>query len=118
VNVETIRDYCINKKGAEESFPFDESTLVFKVMNKMFALLPLDSEVPRINLKANPEWSYELRESYPQIYGAFHMNKKHWNSVEYEDGIEDSLMVKMIDHSYDCIVIKLTKKAQRELEKL
>lgn len=118
MNIESIREYCINKKGVEESFPFDESTLVFKVMNKMFALLALDSEVPRVNLKANPEWSCELRESYPQIYGAFHMNKKHWNSIDFENGIEESLMYKMIDHSYDCVVDKLTKKAQRELEEL
>ncbi len=115
MNIETFREYCISKKGVEETFPFDEVTLVFKVMNKMFALLPLHSENPRANLKADPEWSIELRESYPQIYGAFHMNKKHWNSVEIENDLDDALVVKMIDHSYDLVVSKLTRKLKEEL---
>ena len=72
MNVESLRDYCLTKKCTEESFPFGEDTLVFKVMNKMYALLNLNSETPRVNLKADPEWSEELRESFSQIYGAFH----------------------------------------------
>ncbi|MDA8692848.1 MmcQ/YjbR family DNA-binding protein [Saprospiraceae bacterium] len=115
MNIESLRDYCLSKVGAEESFPFGEDTLVFKVMNKMFALLPLNIEVPRINLKTDPEWSEDLRESYSQIYGAFHMNKKHWNSVDIENGLEDALIVKMVDHSYDLVVAKLPKKLKEEL---
>ena len=118
MNVEIFRNYCLGKTGAEESFPFGEDTLVFKVMNKMFALLPLQNEIPRVNLKANPDWSEELRESYPQIYGAYHMNKKHWNSVEIENGVDDALIIKMVDHSYDLVVAKLPQKLKKELSLL
>jgi len=118
MNIETFREHCISKKGVKEAFPFGEGTLVFKVMGKMFALLPLDEEIPRINLKADPEWSIQLREMHHQITGGFHMNKKHWNTVKLEDGLDTKLIVKMIDHSYDLVVSKLTKKLKAELENL
>jgi len=84
-------------------------------MNKMFALVPLNSEIPSANLKADPEWSIELREHHHQITGGFHMSKKHWNTVLLEDELEEALIIKMIDHSYDLIVSKLTKKQREEL---
>ncbi len=118
MDIETFREYCLSKKGVEESFPFDEVTLVFKVMGKMFALTGLDREVPTANLKADPDWSIELREQHTQIYGGYHMNKKHWNTVELENGLEDRLIVEMIDHSYDLVVSKLTKKLKAELANL
>lgn len=115
MNIETFREACLKCKGAEETFPFDEVTLVFKVMGKMFALLPLDEETPRVNLKADPEWSIELRESHHQIIPGWHMNKKHWNTIYIEDGLEDALLTEMIHHSYDLVVSKLTKKQKQEL---
>lgn len=118
MNIETFREYCIAFPGTEETFPFDEVTLVFKVMGKMFALMPLNDDPPRANLKADPEWSEELRESHHQIIPGFHMNKKHWNTVYVEDGLEDELIIKMIKHSYDLVVSKLTKKLKAELEEL
>jgi len=118
MNVETFREYCLQKKGCEENFPFDEVTLVFKVMGKMFALVPLDNEIPSANLKANPEWSLELRERHHQISPGFHMNKKHWNTVHIDDGLEHKLIFEMIDHSYDLVVSKLTKKLKQELDTL
>lgn len=118
MNVETFREYCLSKKGTEESFPFDEVTLVFKVMGKMFALVPLEKELPSANLKADPEWSLELREHHPQVTPGFHMNKKHWNTVYIDDGLEQKLILEMIDHSYDLVVSKLTKKLKQELADL
>jgi len=118
MNLEFLREYCLSKKGVEETFPFDEVTLVFKVMGKMFALTPLDNEEATVNLKADPEWSIELREKYSQVRPGFHMNKRHWNTVELENGLDDKLIAKMIDHSYDCVVSKLTKKLKAELESL
>lgn len=118
MNVETFREYCLIKKGVEETFPFDEVTLVFKVMGKMFALVPLDNDEATANLKADPDWSIELRESHHQIIPGFHMNKKHWNTVSLEDGLDNKLIAKMIDHSYDLVVSKLTKKLKAELESL
>ena len=115
MDIENFRDYCLSKKGSEEYFPFDEVTLVFKVMGKMFALLPLDELTPKANLKADPDWSVELREQYHQITGGFHMNKKHWNTVLIDDGLDDALILKMIDHSYQLVVSKLPKKLREEL---
>lgn len=117
MNIEAYRDYCIAKKGVTESFPFDESTLVFKVMNKMFALTGVES-FEFINLKCDPEKALELREVYEGISGAFHMNKKHWNSVSTRGDISDQLIFNLIDDSYDLVVSSLTKKLQNELKSL
>ncbi len=116
MNIEVFREFCLIKKGVEETFPFDEHTLVFKVMGKMFALLPLNADTPRANLKADPDWSEELREAHHQIIPGFHMNKKHWNTVHIEDGLEEELIYKMIDHSYNLVVSKLPKKVRTALQ--
>ncbi len=113
-----LREYCLAKRGVEESFPFDEKTLVFKVMNKMFALNGIESDPPSVNLKCDPERSIELRERYNGIIPGYHMNKKHWNTVCLEDDVEDSLIVQLIDHSYDLVVKSLTKKNKAILDSL
>ncbi|MEZ4923180.1 MAG: MmcQ/YjbR family DNA-binding protein [Crocinitomicaceae bacterium] len=117
MNIEDFRDYCLNKKGISESFPFDETTLVFKVMNKMFALA--DIEVfDFINLKCDPDRAIDLRERYTAIQPGYHMNKKLWNSVYVNDDVGDQMIYELIDHSYDLIVASLPKKTQKELELL
>jgi predicted DNA-binding protein (MmcQ/YjbR family) len=75
MNIEEIRDYCLAKKGVTEGFPFDEVTLVFKVMNKMYALVGLERTPPFINLKCDPERAIELREQYEDIQPGYHMHK-------------------------------------------
>ena len=117
MNVEEYRDYCISKKGVTESFPFDETTLVFKVMGKMFALCGLDNVPLRVNLKCDPERAIELREQHDGIIEGWHMSKKHWNTV-YLDQISKELTKELIDHSYNLVVSKLTKKVKAELEAL
>jgi len=119
MNIEELRDYCLIKKGVTESFPFDAHTLVFKVMGKMFALTGLERLPVRVNLKCDPEWSEILREEYDGlIYGGYHMSKKLWNTVEIETNVPRELLLEMIDHSYSLVVTGLTKKVQKELEKL
>jgi len=118
MHIDEFRDYCLSKAGTEETFPFDETTLVFKVMGKMFALTGLDSDDFRVNLKCDPEWAIELREEYPDIIPGYHMSKKHWNTVILEDSmLEEDFVLKLIDHSYDLVVSKLTKKLKAELAK-
>lgn len=113
MNIEEVRAHCLARPGATEGFPFGEQTLVFKVMGKMFALLPLDDPVS-INLKADPDYSEELREQYDgRIRPGWHMNKRHWNTVSLVDNLADQLIRDLIDHSYDMVVKKL-KKADRE----
>ncbi len=119
MNIEEFRTYCLSKKGVTESFPFDEQTLVFKVMGKMFALTGLERTPSQVNLKCDPERSASLREEYDGIVlGAFHMNKLHWNSVVIEGTLPRVLLLELIDHSYDLVVAKLTKKVKEELKNL
>ncbi|WP_228442111.1 MmcQ/YjbR family DNA-binding protein [Chryseobacterium nematophagum] len=102
------------KKGVTESFPFDNETLVLKVGNKMFLLMSLEKQPLVINVKTDPEWSAELREQYPQITGAYHMNKTHWNSVLVE-GLKKDLILKMINQSYELVFSSLTKKMKEDI---
>jgi len=119
MDIESFRLYCLSKLGSEECFPFDEETLVFKVMGKMFALCNLSYQPMRANLKSDPDYAMELREAHPgQIIPGFHMNKKHWNTVYLEDGLRDKLIMELIDNSYALVVSKLTKKAKAELKEL
>lgn len=119
MNIETFRDYCLQKKGVDESFPFGETTLVFKVMGKMFALTGLDTIECDANLKCDPDWAMELREEHPdEILPGYHMSKKHWNTVHCERGLDDGFIRKLIDHSYDLVVSSLPKKTREELAQL
>ncbi len=116
MNIEEARNYCLSKPHSEESFPFDEHTLVFKVGNKMFALLPLDEfENPSINLKSDPELRIELREEYEGVLPGYHMNKKHWNTVRLNSDVDDSLIRNLINNSYKLIVNNLPVKTKKEL---
>lgn len=119
MNVETFREYCLAKKGVEETFPFDKVTLVFKVMNKMFALTGLDAEEFKMNLKCDPERAVLLREEHPDdILPGWHMSKKHWNTVRCEGDLDESLLCELIDHSFDLVVKSLPKKTRETLEQL
>ena len=111
MHIEAFRNHCLSKKAVTEEFPFDEVTLVFKVMGKMFAFTGLEKEEFAVHLKCEPEYAVELREEYEDILPG--MNKKHWNAVFFERGLETDLLIKLIDHSYDQVVKKL-KKADRE----
>ncbi len=113
MNIEEFRNYCMNKKAVEECFPFDDVTLVFKVLGKMFALTGLNHEGFTVNLKCDPDYAVELRESHPEIYPGFHMSKKHWNTVDFEGSLSNRLLRELIDHSYDMVVKKM-KKSDRE----
>ncbi|MCP4120277.1 MAG: MmcQ/YjbR family DNA-binding protein [Bacteroidetes bacterium] len=118
MNIEDIREYCISKKGVTEEFPFDDVTLVFKVMGKMFLLIGLNHVPLFFNAKCDPERALELRERYPAIIAGFHMSKKHWNTVEIDGSLPDGLERELIDHSYDLVVSGLTRKLKTELESL
>lgn len=113
MHVDELRDYCLAKPGVSESFPFDETSLVVKVLDKMFGIISLDGEAST-NLKCDPERSIQLREEYPDvIQPGYHMNKKHWNTIRLQQGIPRNLLLELVDHSYELVVQKLTRK-QRE----
>ncbi len=117
MNIEELRDYCLKLKGVNESFPFDETTLVFKVAGKMFCLTDLEDSFG-INLKNSPEKNIELREQYEAVKPGFHMSKKHWNSVDVDGSVPDDLLKQWIDESYNLVVSGLTKKLQKELRNI
>jgi len=102
MNIEQLREYCLTLPDVSEHFPFDETTLVFKVNGKMFALTDLEGPLS-VNLKCNPEKALELREQYPSVKPGYHMNKVHWNTVEIDGSISDKLIIEWIDHSYKLI---------------
>ncbi len=116
MDVETYRNYCLSKPGVTESFPFDEEVLVFKVLDKVFALGSIDAIPLKVNLKCDPDKAIEYREKHEDIQPGYHMNKKHWNTLNFHGNIDDDLLKHLIDHSYELVVSKMTKK-NRELLK-
>ena len=118
MNIEQLRDYCLGKKAVEECFPFDEETLVFKVMGKMFLLTDIGSKPIEFNVKSDPEIAIQLREKYDCVSPGFHMSKTHWNTVTCDGSVPQKLLKQWIDHSYAEVVKKLTKKQRQELESL
>ena len=117
MDIVSYREYCLQKKGVTEEFPFDSKTLVFKVMGKMFALTDVDM-FTSINLKCDPERAVELRERYSAVMGGYHMNKKHWNTVLMDGTLPDNLVKEWIDHSYELVVAKLPKALKEQFNVL
>lgn len=117
MNIEEYREYCLAMPGVSEGFPFDGNTLVFKVMGKMFALTDVD-EFKSVNLKADPQYSIELRELYSGINPGYHMNKKHWNTVDADGSVDDDMLYKLIRDSYELVVSGLSRKLKQELNDL
>lgn len=117
MNIETYREYCLAKPGTTEGLPFGPDVLVFKVMNKMFALTNLDT-FESINLKCDPEKAVQLRETYDAVLPGYHMNKQHWNTVLMDGTLPDALIKEWIDHSYTLIAQSLPKKDREALANL
>ena len=121
MNLDELRTACIQKKGAQASYPFGEGTLVFKVMGKIFALMPdnlADGDGPRINLKCDPELATILRQTYDAVKPGYHMNKRHWNTVYVDGTIPDDEILEMIDHSYDLVVANLPRRSRLQLQEI
>jgi predicted DNA-binding protein (MmcQ/YjbR family) len=109
MNIEDFREYCLSKKDVTECFPFDEATLVFKVMGKMFALTDTEDDFT-INLKCDPEKAIDLREHYPCVLPGYHMDKKHWNTIVIDGSVADNILQEWINDSYNLVLKKIKKK--------
>ena len=114
MNIEELHDFCNSIKGAKGSFPFDEVSLVMKVCDKMFALIPLDATELQISIKCDPEKAIELREKYSCVVPAYHFNKKYWNTIYLNKEMNDEDVKFWICHSVEEVIKKLPKKAQNE----
>jgi len=118
MNIEELREYCLSQKATEECFPFDEETLVFKVMGKAFLLTGIESKPLQFNVKCDPEKTIALREKYSCVLPGYHMNKKHWNTVVCDNSVPVKLYKEWIKHSYEMVVTGLSRKQKAELEKI
>lgn len=105
MDIESLRDYCISLPNTTEGFPFDQTTLVFKVNGKMFALTDLEGPL-KITLKCDPELAISLREQYAVVNPGYHMNKKYWNTINIDGSINDSILKGWIEHSYSQVLKK------------
>jgi predicted DNA-binding protein (MmcQ/YjbR family) len=104
MNIEELREYILQKPSVTESFPFGDSTIVFKTNDKIFLLLPLDTEQLQFNVKCNPDYAIELREEYPEsVLPGYHMNKKHWNTVIANGRLTNKQLLQFVDDSYNLV---------------
>ncbi|MBL7747959.1 MAG: MmcQ/YjbR family DNA-binding protein [Chitinophagaceae bacterium] len=110
MNIETLREYCLSKTGAEETLPFGPDTLVYKVAGKAFLLTGFDSQPLRFNVKCDPDKAIELREEFSCVLPGYHMNKKHWNTIVVDGSVSSRQLKEWIDHSYDLVTAGLPKK--------
>ena len=119
MTIDFIRDHCLLKKAVTEEFPFDEHTLVFKVLGKMFLMAPLkkwEAGEASITLKCDPDYTLELRETYESIYAGPYVSNKHWNTLAlFKNELEPPFVKELIDHSYDMVVKGMTKKMRESL---
>ena len=117
MDIVELRELCLSFPHTTEEFPFDETTLVFKVFNKMFCctdIMPFEW----IALKCDPDLAIELREKYTEITPAYHFNKKYWNGVYFDRDVDDKLIKELVDHSYEEVIKKFTKKLRAEYDAL
>ncbi len=113
---EEYREYCLAKKGVTEDFPFDETTVVYKVGGKIFTLAGTDFK--RINIKCQPVEAVILRDIYPSVISGYHMNKQHWNTVIIDGSIKDELIYRWLDDAYDLVAARLTKSQRQSIDRL
>lgn len=115
MNIEDVRNYCLSLPQATEDFPFDETTLAFRVDGKIFAMLDLDNTEWFV-LKCNPELAIELRERHSEVAGAWHMNKKFWNQLNLNGNLSNDFIRQWIRHSYNEVLLKISKKRRENLQ--
>ena len=111
---DTIKAYCLSKKGATEDYPFGPAPLVVKVGGTMFALITFNEKQQStdISLKCDPVIAENLREQHEEVVPGYHLNKKHWNSISLQGSLSLDDITSMIDHSYELVLKSLTKKQQ------
>ena len=109
MHLEQVREYCLNKPRATEGTPFGPDVLVFKVGGKIFAIAALDEVPATVNLKCDPDLALDLRDRFEEVRPGYHMNKKHWNTVDIDGGVPEAELREMIDHSYDLVAKALPK---------
>ena len=103
MDIVTFREYCLSLPEVEESLPFDDDILVFKVAGRIFAMISM-SVPDHFAVKCHPDRALLLRDRYAEITPAFHLNKRHWNDVSIVGQLSDSFIMAEIRHSYFAVV--------------
>jgi len=116
MNAETLRTYCLQQKGVEESQPFGPENLVYKVGGKVFLLVALDAVPLQFNVKCDPDAALEWRDQYACVLPGYHMNKKHWNTVLVDGTASDKLLLQWVADSYNLVYQSLPKKVKAALD--
>ena len=120
ISIDVIQSFCLKKEHTTEEFPFDEHTLVYKVLGKIYALCPLEAWEqgnPSITLKCDPDYADELRNDYDAIHSGFHTNKRHWNTIYLSNcQFSPEFLFELIDHSYAMVVKNMPKKLRSQLK--
>jgi predicted DNA-binding protein (MmcQ/YjbR family) len=114
MDFESIKNYCLSKKGVKETYPFDDVTTVFKIGPKMFALANRNNSALSISLKCEPFLSQDLKREYKAVKPGYHLNKTHWITVEIEGSVESEKILWLIDLSYE-LVFKGLRKSEKAL---
>jgi predicted DNA-binding protein (MmcQ/YjbR family) len=112
---ESVIEYCAARPGAMETYPFTEGAMVFKVAGRMFAIVALEGEPGSVSLKCPPELAVALRSTYPAVSAGYHLNKRHWNTVDLDGSVPSDVLAEMIGQSYDLVVASLSKKTRDSL---
>ncbi|MBK9107878.1 MAG: MmcQ/YjbR family DNA-binding protein [Saprospiraceae bacterium] len=110
MHIEDFRLYCLNKSFVTEEFPFGPETLVYKVKGKIFAITGLNEVSLKVNLKCDPEKAILLRENHMEVQPGYHMNKKHWNTIDFERNLSSKILKELLDHSYQLVAASLPVK--------
>lgn len=118
MNIETLQQYCLTKKGVTEETPFGPDNLVYKVGGKMFLLASLDAILLQFNVKCDPDNAVQLRDTYPCVMPGYHMNKKHWNTVTVDGSVSDKQLQEWIDASYSLVLDSLPKNRKQEITQI
>ena len=114
MNIEELRDFCLSLPLVEEKFPFDQETLVFYIVGKMFCLANI-TEFNSLNIKCDPDKALELRATYQAVLPGYHMNKKHWNTIKLNEDVKDELIKQWIKDSYNLVILTLPKSKRPNL---
>lgn len=115
MNIEELRDFCLNLPLVEEKFPFDEETLAFYIGGKIFCLANI-TEFRKLNVKCNPDLALELRATYQAVLPGYHMNKKHWNTILINEDVNDHLIKEWIKDSYHLVIQTIPKSKRPSID--
>ena len=118
MDYDSLTAYLESKTGSRRDMPFGADTLVFKVLDRMFALVAWQTDPLTMTLKADPVDAVILRKTYPAVKAGYYMNKKHWNTVTLDGSIPDEEIRRMIDESYALVVQGMTRAKQEQLRRM